>query len=815
MKKRVRIYKKPCYECGGQTHMKSGGEFEPHMMYDPKTGKGYPAESMEDHLAMKEKGFLHKDEMPKKQFGGNQFSKRLGKELKSSYKPFSSTAPQNQNTDEVVGERKNVFVSSLSNNAFKKYAEEEQQSLQELHQQMKMGGNTSYGMYDQYGGQYPTDEYMPKMEDGGDTEESGLDPTDPYYVENLIERYADKFGTTAVKGFGDYEEGSNIHPLEQYANSGEAQRAAVIGYMEAMIKGDNRTLMKAAKILDATDLPEVSWDVLPYSDEDKLEDMAALAREEARGNIYDKVMIQVDEIDRDFESKSAELEKELRKKIASGKLTAEEQARVTENLEKLKRIKGIVAKDKRNEVVRYHLKGQIDWDKNNWGQAYVDYLDMYNNTFGEKKDGKWVNKPLKYDLLENISDDLRNSKQSSGSFFTPDTPIPFDKTKFINDDKDTHEQTDIYLSADKVLDDVTINSGKQKTQQQNFSDEENAAAAKAKAEAEAKAKAEAEAKAAAEAEAKAAQEAAAAQQQPKVVQPKPVQKKPAPTYKPNVVTSKPSNNSALTPAQKAAILKMRGVKKYGGNINTYQDGGQPEDYMNTPGNAYQFGNIYSNDELRERLNDRFMQASSQDIQAEEQPEMFPAFENLNWRDRQTSGFDKYQEGREVFAPFRNLTWNMKQGVNDMFANPNKDYGYSTADGVQIRMNRKGDEKIDLAGTYANAFRQDPLGTVGRTLGKTAEIGARAAKNISRMREDNMYDAFNQKRKMADNQFSPVDNPLSRGNWTTNQGYFNPDLMTMQPWFTGQNYQYGGDVVEMTDMEIEEFLRAGGQIEYLD
>ena len=105
--------------------------------------------------------------MPKKQFGGNQFSKRLGKELKSSYKPFSSTAPQNQNTDEIVGERKNVFVSSLSNNAFKKYAEEEQQSLQELHQQMKMGGNTSYGMYDQYGGQYPTNEYMPKMYEGG------------------------------------------------------------------------------------------------------------------------------------------------------------------------------------------------------------------------------------------------------------------------------------------------------------------------------------------------------------------------------------------------------------------------------------------------------------------------------------------------------------------------------------------------------------------------------------------------------------------------------------------------------------------------
>jgi len=395
MKKKVRIYKKPCYECGGQTHMQTGGsvtpemkaylealefnkearqaigtnnreklkqlrvdkpynnndlardfselqklrqaaglglmeeasilfphvgqqirgsfneilgtdfeqggEFEPHMMHDPKTGKGYPAETMEDHLAMKERGFLHKDEMPKKQFGGNQFSKRLGKELKSSYKPFSSTAPQNQNTDEVVGERKNIFVSSLSNNAFKKYAEEEQQSLQELHQQMKMGGNTSYGMYDQYGGQYPTNEYMPKMQDGGDTEEVGLDPTDPYYVGNLIERYFDKYGTTAVKGFGDYDKNGN-HPLLNYANSGEAQRAAVIGYMEAMIKGETKGLMKASEVLDETDLPDLnSFDVLPGSDEDKLEDMAAIAREEARANIYDQVMGQVDEIDENLD----------------------------------------------------------------------------------------------------------------------------------------------------------------------------------------------------------------------------------------------------------------------------------------------------------------------------------------------------------------------------------------------------------------------------------------------------------------------------------------------------------------------------------
>tara|TARA_Y100000114_G_scaffold151293_1_gene167845 strand:- start:977 stop:1159 length:183 start_codon:yes stop_codon:yes gene_type:complete len=34
-------------------------DFKPHMMYDPKTGKGYKANAYKDHLAMKKKGFVH------------------------------------------------------------------------------------------------------------------------------------------------------------------------------------------------------------------------------------------------------------------------------------------------------------------------------------------------------------------------------------------------------------------------------------------------------------------------------------------------------------------------------------------------------------------------------------------------------------------------------------------------------------------------------------------------------------------------------------------------------------------------------------
>ena len=43
--------------------VKKDKEFKPHMMFDPKTGKGFKANKMEDHLRMKEMGYLHEHEM--------------------------------------------------------------------------------------------------------------------------------------------------------------------------------------------------------------------------------------------------------------------------------------------------------------------------------------------------------------------------------------------------------------------------------------------------------------------------------------------------------------------------------------------------------------------------------------------------------------------------------------------------------------------------------------------------------------------------------------------------------------------------------
>ena len=44
-----------------QEKKKDDEEFKPHMMYDPKTGKGYKANKPEDHERMKKMGYTHDD----------------------------------------------------------------------------------------------------------------------------------------------------------------------------------------------------------------------------------------------------------------------------------------------------------------------------------------------------------------------------------------------------------------------------------------------------------------------------------------------------------------------------------------------------------------------------------------------------------------------------------------------------------------------------------------------------------------------------------------------------------------------------------
>ena len=50
-----------------KVNMKKGGEFTPHIMYDPQTGEGYKAEKYEDHVKMDKMGYVH--DLPKAQYG--------------------------------------------------------------------------------------------------------------------------------------------------------------------------------------------------------------------------------------------------------------------------------------------------------------------------------------------------------------------------------------------------------------------------------------------------------------------------------------------------------------------------------------------------------------------------------------------------------------------------------------------------------------------------------------------------------------------------------------------------------------------------
>jgi hypothetical protein len=47
------------------------GDFEPHMMYDPKTGKGYKANTMADHLKFKDMGYTHEKPEAEEKKKGN------------------------------------------------------------------------------------------------------------------------------------------------------------------------------------------------------------------------------------------------------------------------------------------------------------------------------------------------------------------------------------------------------------------------------------------------------------------------------------------------------------------------------------------------------------------------------------------------------------------------------------------------------------------------------------------------------------------------------------------------------------------------
>ena len=86
-----------------------GGDFKPHMMYDPKTGKGYEAKKMEDHLRMKKMGYTHeKPKMEAYEMGTKEYADHTKK-----ITPGQTTEDWNKQVD-MMQEKNNSMRSILA-----------------------------------------------------------------------------------------------------------------------------------------------------------------------------------------------------------------------------------------------------------------------------------------------------------------------------------------------------------------------------------------------------------------------------------------------------------------------------------------------------------------------------------------------------------------------------------------------------------------------------------------------------------------------------------------------------------------------------
>ena len=81
-------------------------DFEPHMMYNPKTGEGIKAMTHDKHLELKKKGYTHEkpdvDEAKKKKPCKKAKGKSLSKELTDAVAPMDNQAKQKMAEPEYV-----------------------------------------------------------------------------------------------------------------------------------------------------------------------------------------------------------------------------------------------------------------------------------------------------------------------------------------------------------------------------------------------------------------------------------------------------------------------------------------------------------------------------------------------------------------------------------------------------------------------------------------------------------------------------------------------------------------------------------------
>ena len=79
-------------------NMGESKDFEPHMMYDPKTGKEYKAEKPEDHMKMKKMGYSHEKPEMKSEATTSDYMRLSDKELDELLKIFKNVGRSTSKT---------------------------------------------------------------------------------------------------------------------------------------------------------------------------------------------------------------------------------------------------------------------------------------------------------------------------------------------------------------------------------------------------------------------------------------------------------------------------------------------------------------------------------------------------------------------------------------------------------------------------------------------------------------------------------------------------------------------------------------------
>jgi hypothetical protein len=117
-------------------------------------------------------------------------------------------------------------------------------------------------------------------------------------------------------------------------------------------------------------------------------------------------------------------------------------------------------------------------------------------------------------------------------------------------------------------------------------------------------------------------------------------------------------------------------------------------------------------------------------------------------------------------------------------------------------------------------KRNPFGGKGARVGAVGvKAGLDFATNLKRQQEQAALEQEIQRRTTADNVFTANANPDFGQNTVNTTGVVDPYGVKMAPQFKGfakhgGQYEQGGEY-DLTESEIEQFLRAGGKIEYID